>query len=118
MKGKEQCNPDSPEGARVVAPRSPMSPHHIHPLTTIMSVPNRSSSLNRRGSSSPTTSPPPTVTPTATSALLANPLSAQDNQKLVKIRRFLGALIQFGQDTNADVGDRLRSLVLSIAVSL
>jgi CBFA2/RNUX1 translocation partner 1 len=83
-----------------------------------MSVPNRSSSLNRHGSSSPTTTPPPTVTPTATSALLANSLSAQDNQKLVKIRRFLGALIQFGQDTNAEIGERLRSLVMSIAVSL
>lgn len=120
--GKEQCNtPDSPEGARVIAPRSPMSPQHNHPINTMIPTPNtRSSSVNRHNSSSPTAhgTPPPTVTPTAASALLANSSSAaHDSQRLLKIRRFLGALVQFGQDTNADVGDRLRSLVLSLAVS-
>lgn len=120
--GKEQCNtPDSPEGARVIAPRSPMSPQHSHPINTMIPAPNtRSSSVNRHNSSSPTANgtPPPTVTPTAASALLANSSSAHDSQRLLKIRRFLGALVQFGQDTNADVGDRLRSLVLSLAVSV
>lgn len=80
----------------------------------------RSSSVNRHNSSSPTangTPPPPTVTPSSVSALLANSSSAHDSQRLLKIRRFLGALVQFGQDTSADVGDRLRSLVLSLAVS-
>lgn len=122
MTGKEQCNtPDSPEGARVIAPRSPMSPHHIHPINTMIPAPNtRSSSANRHNSSSPTANgtPPPTVTPTSASALLAGSASAHDSQRLLKIRRFLGALVQFGQDTSADVGDRLRSLVLSLAVSL
>ena len=119
--GKEQCNtPDSPEGARVVAPRSPMSPHHIHPINTMIpAANNRSSSVHRHNSSSPTANgtPPPTVTPSSASALLANSTSAQDSQRLLKVRRFLGALVQFGQDTNADVGDRLRSLVLSLTVS-
>lgn len=119
--GKEQCNtPDSPEGARVIAPRSPMSPHHIHPINTMIPASNnRSSSVHRHNSSSPTANgtPPPTVTPSSASALLANSTSAQDSQRLLKVRRFLGALVQFGQDTNADVGDRLRSLVLSLTVS-
>lgn len=119
--GKEQCNtPDSPEGARVIAPRSPMSPHLIHPVNTMIPASNtRSSSVNRHSSSSPTANgtPPPTVTPSSVSALLANSSSGHDSQRLLKIRRFLGALVQFGQDTNADIGDRLRSLVLSLAVS-
>lgn len=34
---------------------------------------------------------------------------------LQKIRRFLGALVQFGQDTSAEMGDRVRALVLSLA---
>lgn len=118
--GKEQCNtPDSPEGARVIAPRSPMSPH-IHPVNSIIpATNNRSSSVNRHNSSSPNVNgtPPPITTPSSAAALIASSSSAHDNQRLLKIRRFLGALVQFGQDTNADVGDRLRSLVLSLAVS-
>lgn len=97
-----------------------MSPQHSHPINTMIPAPNtRSSSVNRHNSLSPTANgtPPPTVTPTAASALLANSSSAHDSQRLLKIRRFLGALVQFGQDTNADVGERLRSLVLSLAVS-
>ncbi|KAG5682653.1 hypothetical protein PVAND_011992 [Polypedilum vanderplanki] len=115
-KGKEQCHtPDSPEGARVVAPRSPISPHHIHPITTMIpAVTNRSSSVNRHNSSSPTNGTPPP--PSATALLSGNAApSVHDSQRLLKIRRFLGALVQFGQDTNPDVGDRLRSLVLSLA---
>jgi hypothetical protein len=119
-KGKEQCHtPDSPEGARVVAPRSPISPHHIH--TMIPATTNRSSSVNRHNSSSPTnngTPPPTSTTSSATTTLLASTTtSVHDSHRLLKIRRFLGALVQFGQDTNPDVGDRLRSLVLSLAVS-
>lgn len=80
---------------------------------------NRSSSVNRHNSSSPTnlTPPPPT---SGVSALLSSgnvAASVHDSQRLLKIRRFLGALVQFGQDTNPDVGDRLHSLVLSLAVS-
>lgn len=62
-------------------------------------------SLPHNGSISPiigTTSPSTTPTP------------QHDTQRLQKIRRFLGALIQFGQDTNQDIGERLRSLVLSL----
>lgn len=34
-----------------------------------------------------------------------------------KLRKFFGALYQFGQDTNNECGDRIRSLVLSLVVS-
>jgi runt-related transcription factor 1 len=97
-----------------VAPRSPISPHHIHPMIPA----NNRGSGGRNGSSSPTVNgsvtPPPSATPSSTAA---SSVLAHDSQRLLKIRRFLGALVQFGQDTNPDVGDRLRSLVLSLAVS-
>lgn len=97
-----------------------MSPH-IHPINTMIPA-TRSTSAHRHNSPSPTANgtPPPTVTPSATTALLTNSSSTQDSQRLLKIRRFLGALVQFGQDTSSDqhVGDRLRSLVLSLAVSV
>lgn len=117
--GKEQCHtPDSPEGARVIAPRSPISPHHIHPITTMIPAStNRSSSVNRHNSLSPTNNGTPPPTASATALITGNTAtSGHDSQRLLKIRRFLGALVQFGQDTNPDVGDRLRSLVLSLAV--
>lgn len=60
--------------------------------------------------------PPPAAAPA--SLLAAIPTSAQDSGRVfVKIRRFLGALVQFGQDSGPDVGDRVRALVLSLAVS-
>lgn len=93
-----------------------MSPHHIHQNTMIPVTNNRSGSSNRNSISSPTITPPP-VTPSSVSSLLVNVTTAHDSQRLLKIRRFLGALVQFGQDTNPDVGDRLRSLVLSLAVN-
>lgn len=79
---------------------------------------NRSSSVNRHNSSSPTNNGTPPPTASATALITGNTAtSVHDSQRLLKIRRFLGALVQFGQDTNPDVGDRLRSLVLSFAVS-
>lgn len=50
-------------------------------------------------------------------AAAAAAAAQQDTAKLLKIRRFLGALVQFGQDANVDTGDRVRALVLSLAVS-
>ncbi|XP_055594730.1 protein CBFA2T2 [Uranotaenia lowii] len=162
VKGKEQCRtPDSPEGARVVAPRSPISPQVSHHHSTLVPPPARSGSggggtgsssssssssqssqivVGRNGSSSPPSdsplppgsgrptlngsglggggagsvgsiTPPPAITPASVAAAVAQ----QDTAKLLKIRRFLGALVQFGQDTNVDIGDRVRSLVLSLA---
>lgn len=34
------------------------------------------------------------------------------------MKRFLGALVQFGQDTSPDIGDRVRALILSLAVKV
>lgn len=53
----------------------------------------------------------------ASSALLAA-LPGQQHETarvLLKIRRFLGALVQFSQDTTSEMGERVRTLVLSLA---
>ncbi|XP_065073608.1 protein CBFA2T2 isoform X2 [Ochlerotatus camptorhynchus] len=161
VKGKEQCRtPDSPEGARVVAPRSPISPQVSQHHSSLVPQPrsggagsgtgSSSQVASRNGSSSPpgeipaavaarvlngssgsiggggsgggggggggslgSITPPPAIT--SASAAAAAAAAQQDTAKLVKIRRFLGALVQFGQDTNVDIGDRVRSLVLSLA---
>uniref|UniRef100_A0A182MEE2 TAFH domain-containing protein n=1 Tax=Anopheles culicifacies TaxID=139723 RepID=A0A182MEE2_9DIPT len=129
--GKEQCRtPDSPEGARVVAPRSPISPQISQHHSTLVPPRSASSQVNRHGSSSPTgtvngsggslgsLTPPPAITPASAAAVAAAAAAAaaqQDTAKLLKIRRFLGALVQFGQDANVDTGDRVRALVLSLA---
>ncbi|XP_058466939.1 protein CBFA2T2 isoform X2 [Malaya genurostris] len=148
VKGKEQCRtPDSPEGARVVAPRSPISPQVSQHHSTLVPQPPRSGGAgstqvsSRNGSSSPpgeipptrvlngnggagsgggggsmgSITPPPAITPASAAAAAAVAAAQQDTTKLLKIRRFLGALVQFGQDTNVDIGDRVRSLVLSLA---
>lgn len=139
--------PDSPESVRAVAPLSPISPHNHHSnnnnsssLAPPRSNRNGSSSplINGRsfaanfpfartkfhnnfldfpflhiGSSTPPLASSAASTPhAATPTMLQDPLRA-----LTKVRRFLGALIQFGQDTSADIGDRVRALILSLAVS-
>uniref|UniRef100_A0A8W7P917 TAFH domain-containing protein n=1 Tax=Anopheles coluzzii TaxID=1518534 RepID=A0A8W7P917_ANOCL len=131
---KEQCRtPDSPEGARVVAPRSPISPQISQHHSTLVPPRSASSQVNRHGSSSPpgtvngggsgsslgSLTPPPAITPASAAAVAAAAAAAaaqQDTAKLLKIRRFLGALVQFGQDANVDTGDRVRALVLSLAL--
>ncbi|XP_055621055.1 protein CBFA2T2 isoform X2 [Toxorhynchites rutilus septentrionalis] len=151
VKGKEQCRtPDSPEGARVVAPRSPISPQVPQHHSSLVVQPRSGGAGNgpsqiasRNGSSSPPGELPTTrllngsggggtgggggggggsslgsITPppaSAAAAAAAAAVAQQDTAKLLKIRRFLGALVQFGQDTNVDIGDRVRSLVLSLA---
>jgi hypothetical protein len=37
---------------------------------------------------------------------------------LVKVKRFLSTLVQFGNDIGADIGERVRSLVLNLVVSV
>lgn len=63
-----------------------------------------------------TATPPPASSASATHA--TTPAFLQDQGRaLSKLRKFLGALVQFAQDTSVDVGDRVRSLILSLAVS-
>lgn len=95
-----------------------MSPHHINSINSIIPPSDRrSSSANRQSSASPTDNgtPPPSIQ-TSVAGILPSSAFAHDSQRLLKIRRFLGALVQFGQDRGADVGERLRSLVLALAV--
>lgn len=136
LSGKDQCRtPDSPESVQIMDPKSPISPQHHNSL-----APPRS---NRNGSTSPivngrfslkkncwnprrllqlffywklgSSSPPPTST--ASTQQTSNPSILQDsNRALTKVKKFLGALVQFSQDTSPDRGDRVRSLILSLAV--
>ncbi|EAT45067.1 AAEL003615-PA, partial [Aedes aegypti] len=112
--------PDSPEGARVVAPRSPISPQVSQHHSSLVPQP-RSGGAGRGGGggggggSLGSITPPPVITSASAVAAAAAAAAQQDTAKLLKIRRFLGALVQFGQDTNVDIGDRVRSLVLSLA---
>lgn len=114
--GKEHCKtPDSPEGARAVAPRSPISPK-IHHSSLVPPRTNRNGSISPiiNGHSDDIT-PPPTATPIS-SSILTQPILSQDPARaLIKIKRFLGALVQFAQDTCHDNGDKVRALVLSLA---
>ncbi|XP_037041535.1 protein CBFA2T2 isoform X1 [Bradysia coprophila] len=111
VKGKDRCRtPDSPESVQVMDPKSPISPQHHSSL-----APPRS---NRNGSSSPivngSTTPPPTST--ATTQQTSTPSLLQDSGRAVtKVKKFLGALVQFSQDTSPDRGDRVRALILSLA---
>lgn len=55
-------------------------------------------------------------TTAAISLLAALPGQQHETARMLqKIRRFLGALVQFGQDASAEMGDRVRALVLSLA---
>lgn len=40
-----------------------------------------------------------------------------NSRLLVKIKRFLGTLLQFGADISPEIGDRVRALVFSLVVS-
>lgn len=121
--GKEHSKtPDSPEGARAVAPHSPISPASQHSHHSSLAPPR----THRNGSVSPivngNTSDTKTPPPQQPSSLLSSTLplhglhsQADSVRALMKIRRFLGALVQFGQDTCHDNGDKVRALVLSMA---
>ena len=78
--------------------------------------------LTSNGSQSPPSSQVSTtaaaaVAAAASAALLAAlPGQQQETVRvLLKIRRFLGALVQFGQDASGEMGDKVRALVLSLA---
>ncbi|KAL5286682.1 CBFA2T2 family protein [Megaselia abdita] len=107
---KDNCRtPDSPESARAVAPRSPVSPQQIHHSNSLAPPPRP----NRNASSSPvvnganTTPPPSHQTQTAA--------QIETSRLLGKLRKFLGSLVQFSQEVHPDVSDRIRALVLSLA---
>lgn len=61
------------------------------------------------------TTPPPTSA--ASTQQTSTPSILQDsNRAVTKVKKFLGALVQFSQDTSPDRGDRVRALILSLAV--
>lgn len=105
---KDKCRtPDSPESARAVAPRSPMSPQIHHSSLAPPPRPNRNSSSSPVVNGATTTPPPP---PPSTAHV-------EQARLLGKIRKFLGSLVQLAQDVHPEASDRVRALVLSFGVS-
>lgn len=108
--------PDSPESVRAVAPRSPISPKAQYTNLPLQRTTNGSTSPINIAQKGGSATPPHTST--ASTPQAATPLLLTDTSKeLSKLRKFLGALYQFGQDTNSECGDRVRSLILSLVVS-
>lgn len=106
--------PDSPESVRAVAPRSPISPKAQYTNLTLQRTSNGSTSPIQKGGSTT----PPQTSSAASTPQAATPILLTDTSKeLSKLRKFLGALYQFGQDTSSECGDRVRSLILSLVVS-
>lgn len=106
--------PDSPESIRAVAPRSPISPKAQYTNLTLQRTTNGSTSPIQKGGSTT----PPQQSSAASTPLAATPIQLTDASKEInKLRKFLGALYQFGQDTSTECGDRVRSLILSLVVS-
>ncbi|KAL1501665.1 hypothetical protein ABEB36_006956 [Hypothenemus hampei] len=114
MESKERCKtPDSPEGARQAT--TPHSPSQSSPPLTSPAG-NNADSL---------TPPPPLPAATALSLSVDTPRSFSDlhyagypgGRQLSKVKKFLNTLVQFGNDINSDVGDRVKSLVLSLVSS-
>ncbi|KAI8120542.1 hypothetical protein FF38_04340 [Lucilia cuprina] len=112
--------PDSPESARAVAPRSPMSPqlHQHHSSLAPPPRPNRNASASPVINGATTTPPPqPSSVQSAQAAVAAAAAAAahvEQARLLGKIRKFLGSLVQLAQDVHPDVSDRVRALVLSL----
>lgn len=107
--------PDSPESVRAVAPRSPISPKAQYSSLALQRTANGSTSppIQKGGSTTP-----PQTSSTTSIPQAATPILLTDTSKeLSKLRKFLGALYQFGQDTSTECGDRVRSLILSLVVS-
>lgn len=105
--------PDSPESTRAVAPRSPISPKGHYNNLTLQRNSNGSLSPIQKGSSTT----PPLASSAASTPNASTPILLSDtSRELSKLRKFLGALYQFGQDTSTECGDRVRSLILSLVV--
>ncbi|KAI4467166.1 mtg8 eto eight twenty one protein [Holotrichia oblita] len=114
---KERCKtPDSPEGARVVS--QPLSPTQSSPQRP--SANGTSSPINNGSADSLT--PPPVVSGALSVSLETNQTQPYNHSSytsciarpLVKVKRFLSTLVQFGNDISPDIGERVRSLVLNL----
>ncbi|XP_030765073.1 protein CBFA2T3 [Sitophilus oryzae] len=119
---KERCKtPDSPEGAKQAT--TPHSPPHSSPPSQNVNSPLCN------GNTDSSTPPPPLPAATALSLSLDTSRSIADLQygtlgggfppgrQLTKVKKFLSTLVQFGNDINQDVGDRVKTLVLNLVSS-
>lgn len=117
---KDRCKtPDSPEGTRTTQqqPTSPQSSLSPRQLTNGCSSPVNNGSAE--SITPPLTAAAPLSVSLDTNPQQYNPGGASSciTRPLVKVKRFLSTLVQFGNDINTDVGERVRSLVLNLVVS-
>ncbi|XP_076268846.1 CBFA2/RUNX1 partner transcriptional co-repressor nervy [Rhynchophorus ferrugineus] len=118
---KDRCKtPDSPEGARQA--NTPHSPTQSSPPPRNVTPPSNNATAESL------TPPPPAGPPTALSLSLDTTRPFTDLQygafgcfppgrQLTKVKKFLSTLVQFGNDINQDVGERVKSLVLNLVSS-
>lgn len=104
--------PDSPESVRAVALQSPSSPKTQYAHLSLQRTSNGSTSPIQRGGSNT----PPQTSSAVSTPKTVSPILLSDKE-LYKLRKFLGTLYQFAQDTSAECGDRVRSLIFSLVVS-
>ncbi|RZC39238.1 CBFA2T1, partial [Asbolus verrucosus] len=117
---KDRCKtPDSPEGARQAA--APLSPTQSSPPRHPT---NGTSSPVNNGSADSLTPPLPASTALSVSLDANQPqqynhggYTSSITRPLVKVKRFLSTLVQFGSDIGPDIGERVRSLVLNLVSS-
>ncbi|XP_044745695.1 protein CBFA2T1 isoform X2 [Coccinella septempunctata] len=106
--------PDSPEGARQ-APASPNQSSH----------PSNGPPSPTNGASNDSLTPPlPASTALSVNLEGVHPqlqplgsFSSGVTRPLVKVKRFLSTLVQFGSDIGPDIGERVKSLVLNLVSS-
>ncbi|XP_017780729.1 PREDICTED: protein CBFA2T1, partial [Nicrophorus vespilloides] len=126
---KERCKtPDSPEGARLCgAPGSASPTQSTSPRQNggTVSPPSTSATTTAavlvNGSSDSLTPPPLSVTldggGVATQQFNQAASSCSVTRPLVKVKRFLSTLAQFGNDIGPDIGERVRTLILNLVSS-
>ncbi|XP_060536667.1 protein CBFA2T1 [Cylas formicarius] len=116
---KDRCKtPDSPEGARQA--NTPHSPSQSSPPTR-----DTSSPINNGNPNSLTPPPLPASAVLSVSLETPRPLSDQQfigfggypNRQVSKLKKFLSTLVQFGNDINQDVGEKVKTLVLNLVSS-
>ncbi|XP_041675853.1 protein CBFA2T3 [Drosophila eugracilis] len=112
--------PDSPpDSSRSLAPRSPHSPLQLHQRpqrnASVSPVVNGSSGVGSSGTS-PTPTPGSQHAASLAAAAAAAAAAHVEQARLVsKMRKFLGALVQFSQELGQpEVSERVRALVLSL----
>jgi hypothetical protein len=84
------------------------------------SMPSDSNQSSTSSSSSTSVTPTTSMTSNVTTACVSSrSLSPQQlsSKQLNKLKRFLSTLYHFGSDVSAEIGERVRALILAVVVS-